>query len=83
MKDIVGMTSAECYNMSTVYSKKLDQTERLRIDKMREETGSSLNSDLYWRLYVDASARKYNFFYADSKSNIYRKNLSQEYRLTN
>jgi hypothetical protein len=34
MKDKARMTSAECYNMSQVYAKKLDQTERLRIDKL-------------------------------------------------
>ena len=34
MKTAAGMTSAECYNMSQIYSKKLDQTERARVDKL-------------------------------------------------
>lgn len=34
MKDVAGMTFAECYNMNEVYYKKLDQAERLRIEKL-------------------------------------------------
>jgi tRNA wybutosine-synthesizing protein 4 len=34
MKEIAGMTSAECYNMSQIYAKKLEQTEKSRIEKL-------------------------------------------------
>jgi tRNA wybutosine-synthesizing protein 4 len=34
MKEVAGMTNAECYNLSEVYYKKLDQHERLRIEKL-------------------------------------------------
>ena len=34
MKEVAGMTFAECYNMSDVYTKKLDHKERLRIEKL-------------------------------------------------
>lgn len=34
MKEKASMTFAECYNMSVVYSKRLDTTERLRIEKL-------------------------------------------------
>jgi tRNA wybutosine-synthesizing protein 4 len=34
MKDVAGMTDAECYSMSVVYSSKLDAGERLRIEKL-------------------------------------------------
>jgi hypothetical protein len=34
MKEVAGMTSAECYNMSVVYSRKLDATERHIIEKL-------------------------------------------------
>lgn len=34
MKDVAGMTFAECYNMSQVYSLKLDHAERIRIEKL-------------------------------------------------
>jgi tRNA wybutosine-synthesizing protein 4 len=34
MKEVAGMTSVECYNMSQIYAKKLDQGERARIEKL-------------------------------------------------
>jgi len=34
MKDVAGMTEAECYSMSVVYSSKLDSAERHRIEKL-------------------------------------------------
>ncbi len=34
MKEVAGMTSAECFNMSEIYTKKLDPEERKRIEKL-------------------------------------------------
>ncbi len=34
MKDVAGMTEAECYSMSEIYKKKLDASERHRIEKI-------------------------------------------------
>jgi tRNA wybutosine-synthesizing protein 4 len=34
MKDVAGMTFAECFNMSQVYTLKLDPKERARIEKL-------------------------------------------------
>ena len=34
MKEAGGMLKAECYNMSVVYSSKLDATERSRIERL-------------------------------------------------
>ena len=34
MKNEAGMTSADCYNMSEIYAKRLDITERHRIEKL-------------------------------------------------
>ena len=34
MKEVAGMTSAECYNMCVVYASKLAAAERSRIEKI-------------------------------------------------
>lgn len=34
MKAAAGMSAAECYSMSVVYSRKMEQAERLRIEKI-------------------------------------------------
>lgn len=34
MKEVAGMETVECYNMSQIYAKRLDQNERLRIEKL-------------------------------------------------
>lgn len=34
MQELMGMTSCECYNMSQVYSVKLETAERVRIEKL-------------------------------------------------
>lgn len=34
MKDIAGMTEAECYNMNVIYGVKLDSAERARIERI-------------------------------------------------
>lgn len=34
MKDVAGMTDAECHNMNVIYGVKLDSVERARIEKI-------------------------------------------------
>lgn len=34
MKEVAGMTDAECYSMNVVYASKLDAGERARIEKL-------------------------------------------------
>jgi hypothetical protein len=34
MTEIGGMSSAECYNMLTLYNSKLEKTEKARIEKL-------------------------------------------------
>lgn len=34
MKEVAGMTSSECYDMSQIYAKTLDQQEKARIEKL-------------------------------------------------
>jgi hypothetical protein len=34
MLEVAGMANSECHNMCTVYSTKLERTERLRIEKI-------------------------------------------------
>ena len=34
MHELLGMSSAECFNMSKIYNSKMDSGERARIDKL-------------------------------------------------
>jgi hypothetical protein len=34
MQEVLGMTTAECFNMSKIYMTKLDAADRARIEKL-------------------------------------------------